>query len=895
VNVLFRHSEEVFDIRTFGAIENQDIGPAVQSALNQVALAGGGRVYIPPGVWLWSTLASKDFAGLANNVEIFGEGSASIIKVGEANQQLGRLVIQNAIGMVAVRKLVFAGNPIITADCTNLLDLAGASQAALEGLSFYGVRVDTDASGIVRLAGKVYARDLYFCGCYFGGTDALGACISYSLPVKGALFDSVRFENSGTLNGTAHGKGNGKGWIWIGNQAANPPTSGLGEVEFRNCTFDSGAKYSVALAPQTGGFRIHRVAFTGCGWTVPTSDLIPNGAGIYVRNVTSLDVERGTFAGPASPSNAIDVDSTDVLRVARTGFYQSGNRIKFGASVGYVSFDEATGYSLNFSGGTPASLTVKTSGRELLAANVAALTSMYGHDGDQAYVQTLKSYFVFASNSSETVDHITVEATAFGGNTRWIRTTFNHADWRTKIANVYIDSVNGNDENQGIYTNTPGSPAPLRTAQELLRRWGRRNVLSAEPISLETNIHILNPINAPDSFELDVIAAKDTFIRILGENTTTLHSGSLDALGGFTPWNPTGANGGSPTIIRDSNLANWTPYIGKRIFFPVANSWAYILKDLGGHQARISVPQTVDEPNFNPIPTNSFPGNGDAYQIQDPVSVNFGHIYLDSVLDVSGTFGSASNTNIADLTIQTNPNDRSFAVTTSTGNPAFFYRCLIEGYFLNDPSNGTTLFGNCRTWGLNEISISQSPSGGMGYCGGALIRTDNFGIAIARVSGGLGDAGVLDYHTTIQTGYVIVHGGTQIRSISIWDAVAFGDNPHGHALLLGTPGHHSTAGLVKLGDRGNFPIFGSGAAGVGLWVGGSTQGSWEHLPNIYGTLGQFKLGSGGKARFFNEGAGSYSNPLAETYANLSAAQPGGFGGGAHNLSEQSFLIQAFDG
>lgn len=502
-------------------------------------------------------------------------------------------------------------------------------------------------------------------------------------------------------------------------------------------------------------------------------------------------------------------------------------------------------------------------------------------EGQPLYVESRKQRFIFTKSTPIAPDMaICVQAP----NGFWLfDESFIHPDWITGLSDVYIDSIAGDDDNQGIYTVTPGIPRPLKTAREFLRRWGTRTI--SANVDLEVRVHILNPIHNGDVLELLFTSAKDTFVRVLGENTTTLHAGVLDAIGGFTAWQPNGAGGGEPTIIKDSALASWAPYYGKRIYFPRVNAYAYVGPNLGGGACRISVPQQNDEPNFNPIPSNVFPTNGDAYVIEDPVLVNIGRTDTQSVLDTEGAFGSASETQITNVTIPTNSNDRSFGVSCSTGNPIFFFNCPIDGAFLNDPSMSLGLLSNCRVWGLTEISISQSPSGGMGVFGGAIIRPDGFP-AIARVSGGLGDAGVLDYHTTIFAGYVIVHGGSQIRSISVWDSPSFGDNPNGHAILLGTPGHHSTSGLCKLGDRGGFPIFGNGAVGVGVWVGEATDASWEHLPNIYGASGQLKLVSGGKARYFDEGANGYSAPVAETWANVNAFSS------LHNQAEESHFIKA---
>lgn len=524
-----------------------------------------------------------------------------------------------------------------------------------------------------------------------------------------------------------------------------------------------------------------------------------------------------------------------------------------------------------------------------IAPNLASLASMNGHtDGQVAFVESVKGNFIYSTSSTRTADGRTVLNTPNGGSTRWLFDySFLHPDWQQFISDIYVNDSAGTSENKGIYSTPTGSPAPI-TSQELRLRWGDKPTLRTSDPGFTVTIHILSTIAPPNRLDLSFFADTDSFISVLGENTTILRSGSLDVSGGFTAWNPSGASGGSPNIIKDTTLANWTPYIGKRIHFTAVNSYAYILKDLGGHQARISVPQFSDVSAFNPIPTNIFPSNGAAYQIEDPVRVSLGRTDFDTVADQAGTFGVFTQTNISNITFTANPNNNTTIFTSNYLNDISLYQCVFDSFYLNSSGCPLVVFGNCRVWALTEAANSGNEAGGMGFCGGAIIKPGQ-DLAIT-VTGGLGDAGVLDYYTTVQQGYVVVHGDTNIRSFSVWDAPSFADNPNGHAILLGTPGHHATASGVRMSDRANIPIFGSGGAGVGLFVGQLTRALWEKLPNIIGTAGDFKLGTGGKARFFNEGTGTYSNIITETWAHLNTAQPTGFGAGAHNLTDDSRLI-----
>lgn len=533
----------------------------------------------------------------------------------------------------------------------------------------------------------------------------------------------------------------------------------------------------------------------------------------------------------------------------------------------------------------------------LVAANEAAAIALNLTDGKSVFVLTERAWWVMKTGTpGVTAPALKANEVIATSGGVLCRTSYSDLAWRSHIAHVYIDPINGDDENQGIYTTAPASPAPLKTAQELARRWGYKNVITSDPVSFETTIHVRGAIAAPDRLDLTWIAGLNSFFRILGESTTQLHGGTLDVGAGFTAWNPTGALGGSPTIIKDSAVASFAPWIGKRIHFPRVNSWAYILKDLGGNQASISAPQRSDEASFAVVPANVFPASGDTYVIEDPVHVALGATDLDGVYDQAGTFGPASGLNIADITFTLEAvHSNTMILKTSPALAIALYQCCVEGSYLNAPEADSVTFGNCRVWRLTEESVAQTGAGGLAYFGGAIVWPG--GVSISNVSGGLGDAGVLDYYTSIQHGYVIIHGNSQIRSISVWDATGLGDNPNGHGILVGTPGHHATAGAVRIMARGVVPVFGAGNAGVGLFVGAASTAIWEVVggapPNIYGAAGQFKLGSGGKARFFDEGLGLPSAVLPETWAAIAAAQPAGFGGNAHNYTDESHLLQSF--
>lgn len=156
------------------------------------------------------------------------------------------------------------------------------------------------------------------------------------------------------------------------------------------------------------------------------------------------------------------------------------------------------------------------------------------------------------------------------------RTTYSDPVWRNGISDIYFDPANvtgvADDQAQAFFLAPQIGPArlPVRTAQEILRRIGRRNTFTfTDPIVGGPRIHILSSMDplSDDRFELDMICGFDTFVRVLGEANMVLLAGVLDGVGGFTPQNPVFP---SPSAwFFQAATATYQPAAG-----PLACSWA---------------------------------------------------------------------------------------------------------------------------------------------------------------------------------------------------------------------------------------------------------------------------------------------------------------------------------
>lgn len=513
-------------------------------------------------------------------------------------------------------------------------------------------------------------------------------------------------------------------------------------------------------------------------------------------------------------------------------------------------------------------------------SNLASLATIFGTEGEFVYVQSVKGRFVYTASSAQTADGRTVVNTSLGGTTRWMfDPSFSHSDWRINRNDWYINPSTGNDENNGLTSVTA-----IKTAQELSRRWGNGNLIKQDGTDPQfaVNVHIRGDILDPDRLDIDVILDGSTELRIIGETITTIRSGTADVSGGITTENQLT---NQPWQIKDTVFGgNWTN--GQRIKFtsgPANGGVCWVAKNLGSGQARISQASKSSELTFGQVPTNVSPTSGSTYTVEQLPKLNIGHFRVNKHGD-SNAFSSLVN--FIDLEFQqTYPTFSSDVSSPIIWMYTTFYQCVFNfGIFARGWSFANCLFAE-PTGDEPALALINTSYvlGGL-----ALLSKGNSWI---EYTGELG--GRIDNNTYIQGGFGLCVGQGFLGNIAIFDVLVEGGsggrNPTGSGLQTGTPGGSNFdffGGMTKIGGR----IWGSGNAGKGIHVGSGSTCSYTTSPTITGTTGDFQLGPGGKARSFNEGTGTYSDIISETWANFNAVQPAGFNGQAHNLSDNCHLV-----
>lgn len=150
----------IFNLADYGAVGNgiADDGPAFQSALDAVAEAGGGTLFVPAGLYLVKTPVTKDFSALnGGTVTIQGVPSAtepappfagghelseSLDLVSEILPATGpnqsAFTITN-LDTLVVEHLAFTGNESVITDAYITLNMSDITHASIFHCEFYGI------------------------------------------------------------------------------------------------------------------------------------------------------------------------------------------------------------------------------------------------------------------------------------------------------------------------------------------------------------------------------------------------------------------------------------------------------------------------------------------------------------------------------------------------------------------------------------------------------------------------------------------------------------------------------------------------------------------------------------------------------------------------------------
>jgi hypothetical protein len=258
-----------FDLHAFGAVGDgvTNDGPALQSALNAIANAGGGTLIVPAGHYAIMTPVSKDFTGLANSVAIRGVASSTTINTKGSGEQLSHgldltseFVIKvghpnialalSGLTTLLITDMVFIGTPDALSDARIPLFLGGIPDATIRHSEFYGLSSLYDGGAIV------YADN---CGLTIDQTAFLGS--TGNSGVRNSVIQTTTWKTINLTESVFVDYGQRPGyygklglappfaWLMIGNAAPVDSLWPRRDATIRNVFMDEGGFMAIGSIP----------------------------------------------------------------------------------------------------------------------------------------------------------------------------------------------------------------------------------------------------------------------------------------------------------------------------------------------------------------------------------------------------------------------------------------------------------------------------------------------------------------------------------------------------------------------------------------------------------------------------------------------------------------------
>ncbi len=258
-----------FNLADFGATGDgaTDDGPALQSALDAVAAAGGGTLLVPAGRYALLTPVAKNFNGLATAVTIRGVASATTVPpptapgheltrgLDLASELLPRTGEQHVTLRVSglqsflIEDIAFVGTPDVETDAFITLSMDGVESATVRHCEFYGL--STQVSGAIVQAAR--SRLTLEQSVFLGSTanSGLYAPVVQNIEWKGITVTDSVFADYGQRPELFSKTGLGApfSWINVGNAAAVTNDSPRREVVIRRVFLDEGGFFGISVVP----------------------------------------------------------------------------------------------------------------------------------------------------------------------------------------------------------------------------------------------------------------------------------------------------------------------------------------------------------------------------------------------------------------------------------------------------------------------------------------------------------------------------------------------------------------------------------------------------------------------------------------------------------------------
>jgi inhibitor of cysteine peptidase len=343
----------VLDLKDFGAAGDgiTDDGPALQSALDALADAGGGTLNVPAGRYAILTPVAKSFAGLDASVTISGVPSAAQVAPPDASatslahgleltteflprtETSGNTLTLAGLRAAVVKDIAFVGTPGVNTDARNVLNLYDVDDASITHSEFYGLSTSTYGSEVFAVRSRLRIERSVFLGC----TANSGAYtpVVMNLEWKGFTIEEAIFLDYGLRPElfSKTGLAAPQAWVQLGNAAALTNDSPRREAVFRSIFMDEGGFTGIASLPdrytQPPSAPIDLVYITGLKMNV--SNL--GSQGHYLTRLRAALIEDSAYGWSHNTDAAISLFSVGHAILDRIKTEASATRLRADAAT----------------------------------------------------------------------------------------------------------------------------------------------------------------------------------------------------------------------------------------------------------------------------------------------------------------------------------------------------------------------------------------------------------------------------------------------------------------------------------------------------------------------------------------------------------------------------------
>lgn len=334
------------NLKDFGAVGDgvSDDGPALQAALNALAAAGGGTLFVPEGRYAIQTPVSKSFAGLNASVTIYGVPSNTAVPPPTATgAELSRgldlksefrpstgdaatLVLAGLRG-ATLKDIAFMGTPEVETDAAYTLALFDIDDASVEHCEFYGLSSSGRGSDVIAVRSHFRITRSVFLGCTANSGEYTS--VVQNIEWKGFRMEEAIFLDYGLRPELFSKTGVAApfSWVELGNAAALTNDSPRREAVFRSVFMDEGGLFGIssfpaAYAPATAPIDLIYVS----GLRMNVSNLISSGN--YLTGARSVLIEDSAYSWSLHADAAIMIEGAGHAILDRIETSESATRLR---------------------------------------------------------------------------------------------------------------------------------------------------------------------------------------------------------------------------------------------------------------------------------------------------------------------------------------------------------------------------------------------------------------------------------------------------------------------------------------------------------------------------------------------------------------------------------------